>query len=305
MTDMTIIEDMDALEAEACLIAIQGNLDEAARLTSDFDRRNGWKALRYPNLRACLESELEYSRSYVWRLEQAAQVAASIQDALPDGSRVIAREGTIRNSGIKELPSGIARAEAYTIAHDMAAAEGTRLTALHLKNGVEQVKARNQIFSSRYTVITHLVVTGDITVAVGNEINQIMEKLPPRKRGYLMELMAKFKLTCPALFVPIADLFERPPGKESLVLPEILTGFLAGVPLAAATVTDLKRANYAAQQQHFADNEEKRRTYNKQEQPVYVTLSLPIGNLEKTQRILRRELGEAGFDWLHRMMLGV
>jgi hypothetical protein len=98
---------MDADEARACLAGIRANIESAAAQIGqarhrvlDLERRQGWKALRYPSLRACLTAELGKSQAHVYRQLAAAHVEETL--GLPLGSQP---EGRIRNlSTLKGQP---------------------------------------------------------------------------------------------------------------------------------------------------------------------------------------------------------
>jgi hypothetical protein len=49
---------MQETEARLCLMAIKANLHDARRSALEFAERQGWRALNYPSLAACLEAEL-------------------------------------------------------------------------------------------------------------------------------------------------------------------------------------------------------------------------------------------------------
>lgn len=308
-----IIEDMNAVEARACLIAIRGNLTTAAHQLADFNQRLGWKTLGYesledcllkefghPTLQAYIQYELKKSQSQSYRLAATSQVATNIQQNSPAGETVVLKERWVRDSGIADLPPA-QQAEAHTIAKTIATSEQASLTATHYVQAVTQIKARESVFQSHYAVVSNDVATGKITADVGRAMVSELDKLNPRKQGYIQQLMARFGLTCSDLVPKLADLFDRPPGQESKILPEVEFGFLAGKPLAQATLTDWKKAAYAAQQQHIAEEAEaKRNALLAAGLPVIedVTLTLPKGDWKKCIAILRKELGDNGFELL-------
>lgn len=308
------IADMNRSEATGCLIAIRGNLTSAAEKAADFELRNGWKALGYESFEACLlaefghptlqafiQHELKKSQSQSYRLAATNKVATNIQTHT--GTAVTLKERWVRDSGITDLPPA-QQAEADTIARSIAGSERSSLTANHYIQAVQQIKIRETVFQSVYAVVSLDVASGKLTADVGNEFVKQLDALKePKRRGYVIELMARFGLTCPELVSKLADLFDRPPGQESYILPEVQFGFLGGKPLAQATMSDWKKAAYEAQQRHIADAaEEKRNALLVAGQPVIedVTLTLPKGDWKKCIAILRKELGDNGFEYLMR-----
>lgn len=173
---------------------------------------------------------------------------------------------------------------------------------------VAVVEATREVAASPYHIVTHMLKTGEVTAFAARDIKRALDKLPPRKRGYIVQLMAKFGLTCPALVEPVAAMFDRPPGKESEVLPEVLTGFLGGVALRNATLTDLANASEEARRRHAAEAVEVKRLAAAAAgrtviEPVIVTIYR--GDVAKTLRTLQDALGEGGVALLHQAMMGL
>lgn len=282
--DMTIIEVMTATEAEHCLNEIRAHFDSAAALAKDFEDRRGWAALGYDDLRSCLIDRFNRHGYRLWRLYE---VRDNIQ-ALGDGETGDElRERHVRESGILDLTPD-QQVEAYRTAKQMAEAECTKLTATHVTQAVASVKTKATVFQSNYMVVTHMVVSGNITAEVGTQFVSAIDKLKPKQRGHIIQLMVKFGMTCPALVEPIANMFDRPPGKESYVLPDVLRGFLGGTALKAANLTDLANANEEARRQHLQDQ------FDKQQQGSSVVpqiITVYQGDPQRTLAALRAALG--------------
>jgi hypothetical protein len=317
-----VIEPMGEVEARATLIQIRGNLKSAANLITEFDQRLGWRVLGYegldacilaefgkPNLRALIEEELGYSQAYSYRLAAANEVAANVQQFSPTGETVMVKERWVRDSGITKLDPP-KQAEAIQAARELAKSEGGRdITTRHVSQAVEQVKAKEQLFTSTYYVVTHLVVTGKISRDAGLEMNAALEALAPRIRGQAVQLIGKFGITCPALLAPIGEMLARE-GTEraSKVLPEVLRGYLGGKRLREATLTDLENAKAEAAKEHQAEAVEARRKQTLAEgrsliEPV--NLIVWPGDKEKTIKALNRDLGEARLSWLIETLVGL
>lgn len=302
MSAITIIDvqPMSRLEAQACLLAIRGNLEDAKQKALDFDKRLGWQALGYPTLAACFEAELGYSFQYGYRLLAAAEVESNVRQLSPTGENTILKERWVRESGIAKLPPA-QQVEAVKLANQIAQAETAKqLTATHFKQAVQQIVAKQTVFQTTYFPVSQLFATGKLSLDGARALVAALDHELPRKRGYILQLVAKFGLMNAELVAPIASMFDRPPGQESLVLPEILGGFLGGVGLAKATVSDLKRANYEASKEHAATNTEDK---NQAQGIVEKVVTIAIGDWERTKKRLMDELGAEGYSWLRERIL--
>lgn len=290
--DMTIVESMTRDEAELCLAAIEAHFNNAADLARDFDTRLGWRTLGYDSLKACLVDRFDRHGYRLWRLHEVRQnlvLSPTGQNVDPSDLR----ERHVRDSGITDLPAP-QQIEAYTIAKELAASEDRPLNAGHVTKAVAQVKTKSTVFQSNYLIITHMVVAGDITPEIGHQFVKALDALKPKFRGHIVQLMGRFGLTCPALVMPIAGMFDREIGKESYVLPEVLTGFLGGVPLKQATATDLEKANEEARLRHIADELEKQRQANPDVVPEIITVYK--GDPRRTLAALRTALGNEVYN---------
>jgi hypothetical protein len=300
VSDLIYIEQMSRIEAQACLLAIRGNLESAKEKTLDFDRRLGWKAMDYPTLAACFEAELGISFQHGYRLLAAAEVEQNVRALSPIGESPVIRERWVRETGIARLEPA-QQAEAYQIAAQIVDAEAAkRMTTAHIKQAVAQVQARQQVFRTTYFPVSQLFATGKLALDEAKRFVEALDRITPRKRGYILQLTAKFEFRNPDLVEAIASLFDRPEGQESLVLPEVLNGFLGGVVLTKATMSDWKRANQEASKQHIAVAVEEQNQLTGVAERV---VTIALGDWERTKKRLVDELGAAGFTWLHQMML--
>jgi hypothetical protein len=238
---------------------------------------------------------------------QAAEVERNIQQFSPIGENETPalppiKELHVRSTGIVNLlPTE--QAEAYRKAQELVQAEGGgQITTRHVQEAVTLVKTKQTVFQSRYYVVSHAVATGEITADVGRQMVEALDKLIPKLRGDVVQLMGKFSLTCPELIAPLAEMFSRQgTDKESKVLPEILTGYLGGTPLNKANMTDLAQARRDAALEHAAEAVEAKRqqaaeTGESLIEPV--TLVVFPGDREKSLASLQRDLGEARLSWL-------
>lgn len=296
-TNLAIIPKLTRDQAFAKIGLIRGEINLTTKsmarlreLVIEFDEGMGWEAMGYANLSECFEKQLGKSFQQGYRQLNAALVERNILSLLPSGeipARVIP-ERHIRDTGISKLEPE-AQAAAYANAQNMAKAEGlTEPTTEHVTRAVQLEATKTTVFQSPYTVVSHMVATGSATVETGRQMVTALDRLTPKQRGYIVQLIAKFGMNCPALFAPIAGMFDRRPGKESKVLPEVLSGFLGGTALNKATVSDLNKANYEAQRQHQAEAEAARLAAGGAE-PVMVTLYK--GDIKRSIKVMYQEFG--------------
>lgn len=303
--ETAIIQPLTKAQAEALLNDIRADCEDATRVMTtmrerliQFDQGAGWKVLGYPSLSDCFERELGVVFQTGYARLKAAIVEMNIRQLSPPGEIIVA--ATIPVKHVKETGIGnlspAAQLEAYRSAIRMAKAEGrVRPTTDDVKRGVTLEQTKGTVFQSPYAVISQMVATGSITAVLGEQMVQALNRLVPKQRGYIVQLIAKFQLTCPALFKPIAFMFDRKIGEESKVLPEVLTGFLGGTPLAKATERDLARANAEAKTEHINES--------MPDDGGAKALVLYTRNLDKSLAVLRREMGEAWLDMLSKRLL--
>ncbi len=313
MQATVIIEPMQAVEARAALLAIGGNLKSASDLALDFDRRRGWKALGYENLATCFEAELGISPQHGYRLLQLGEVRANITAHTGEKPDAL-KEYWMRETGLNRLTPQ-QQAEAYVKAQALQEAEQEKhLAAHHLHRAVDEIRKQSTVVQSKYHIITHLMVTGVITADTAQRMNDYLEAMKPKVRGTIIQLIAKYAITCADLLPPIADMVARQDtDKPSLVYSEIATGYLGGVALRNATLTDLRRAQNEARLQHIADSEEERRLKaiadgKRVSEPVIITVY--VDEPERTTKALEQALGSDGLAqlmqyWLDTMIEGV
>jgi hypothetical protein len=293
-----IIEDMNEFEARACLLAIRGSLESAREHTLDMDRRRGWKALGYASLAACFEGELGFSFQHGYRLLAAYEVEANIAALSPLGENVNLKERWVRDSGLGSLKPQ-QQAEAYELARQLQrSGQAERLEKRHIVQAVRQVMERNKLFKCPYPIVSQMVVSGKLTVEAAQQFVEAVERLKPQQRGAVLQLMGKYGLTNAELVNPIGSLFGRSADNESLMLPEVLSGYLGGTPLAKATLSDWRVAAGEAKAQHMADKTDDEAPLA---QPLIITIYK--GDVPRTVKALKEALGSEVYnirDWLMR-----
>lgn len=278
---------MNSIEARACVLAIRGHLAAAKARLLEFDERRGWAALGYGSLAEGFEKEFGVSYQHGYKVLRAAQVELVVQNHSPLGESAVLRETWVTDSGMDKLPAE-QWPEVDAIARSIAQTEHRAPTASHYTQAVSQIKARYSVFQSRYFVISQWVATEKITATVGHKLVAAIDQLTPARRGDVLQLMSKFTMTCPNLVGPLGTLFGRKADNASLILPEVLTGYLGGVALAQATLTDWRRAAEEARRQHMADGLAATADVV---QPVLVTIYK--GDARRTVRELKKALGVA------------
>lgn len=290
MADVTvtsITQDMTRDEAELCLAAILGNLESARRHMLDMHQRKGWKALGYRNLADYFEQVYHVSYQEGYKRLLLHRVEENIQALSPISENVLLKSRWVQDSKIGQLEPP-QQAEAYQLAQQIQQAErATALKGTHVVEAVAQIRAREAVLRSPYPVIAEMVAGGRITAVAGQEMMIALDHLRPAARQAVLELMATFGLTCPAVIGPLGSLFGRKTDNPSLMLPEVLTGFLGGVPLAQATLSDWQRAADEARHQHMADrlNSELPTV-----QPLIITVYK--GDVLRTVAALKEALGD-------------
>ena len=253
-----------------------------------FDQRAGWKVLDYPSLVDCLSAELGVVAQTGYRYLRAYIVTSNIRQ-FSDSPIGEIPEYHVRDTGIAELPPPD-QALAYQTAEVIAHSEGRdKPTHNDVERGVALTESRNSVFQCPYRIVTQMVVTDKMTVTAGHAMVAALDKLKPRQQVYILGLMAKFELINADLAYPIAHMYDRKPGQESKVLPEVLTGFLGGKPLNKATLTDLERANYEARLEHLAEAAEARRLAGLD--PLPKSMTLYGGDVARSLKVLRHEMG--------------
>lgn len=300
MSDIAIVEPMTRDEALDCLRAIKDRLREARQKALELYQREGWKALGYDSFKACAEAEFGNSFQHLYRLKDAALIEKALRES-PAGellpANVPERHLRVLKAAL-ETPED--RSDAYIRAQDAAKAEGTAVTERHVQKGVEVVKAKQA--ASRYAVIGHMVAMGEVTAFEGAAMSQHIDKLKPKIRGDVMQVIARHGVSCPDLVPALGEMFDRNPENPSKTLATILqTGHVAGVPLRKATMTDLNRARQEASYEHAAEQIEQQRAAGKTViEPIVINVYK--GDPLKTFRALKKALPAADLIALQRLI---
>lgn len=301
MSEQVIVSPMTDDEARLCISEInvlmgrirvrQQQLEDderdARRKILDLYTRQGWQVLGYVSFLDCAKKEFGKSFQHVYRLKDAAQIDENLQQVSPTGE--IPKQIPERHAReLTKLKTPEEQHEAYQKASQIAAAEGdTRVTAEHVAQAVQQVQAKARVFQSKYFVISHMVARDEVTAQVAEQMVTAIDKLKPRTRGQLMELIAKHGLTCAELIPLLGERFERQTADDpSRLLQTLLaTGTLAGTALRRANMTDWQRAVKEAQSERIGEKEAG--------QPVVYTalVTLYPNDLERSREAIRKELG--------------
>lgn len=260
--DITLIAPLTREQARTLINTVRNHLTQIARheelarqAALQFQEGEGWKSLGYPNLRACFQQELGVSWQHGYRLANAAEVDQDLSDFSPTGETFVIPETHARQ--LHKLPAD-KRYVAYAHGVAMAAAEGVKPAARHMEKAVGLIE--DEIFVQSNPVVARAVAAGEITSADGVKIKRELDSLPAPHQARVMDIMTRHGLRDSRLVVPLAEMSTRPKGKESKVLEEIeRTGHVAGVPLAEASFSDLKRLKEEAQNEHISEGMEKKR----------------------------------------------
>lgn len=287
MADELAPGDLSKAEAEACVTKIAKNLAEARAEVLRFYKGRGWIALGYLSFAACAQARFGKSASQVYRLKDAALVQANVS---PTGENIPDRHVRV----LKTLPEP-QQVRAYETAQKLAQAENaSKVTEAHVQKAVTVVKAEAVV--EQNPLIAHLVTSAEITALAGKDMVERLGRLKPAIQTYVLDVIAKYGLTCPELVTEFAHMKDRKPGEESRTLVVIeATGTIAGVPIRKATLSDLKRARYEAQQERLAEALERDRR-EKQIVPVVVTVFR--GDPARTLKALYEALQDEGVGQL-------
>lgn len=280
--------DLSKEEAEASVSKIASSLETARAEVLRFYTGRGWLALGYHSFAACAQARFGKSVSQVYRLKDAALVQANVS---PTGERIPDRHVRV----LKTLPEPTQQVRAYETAQKLAQAEqAPKVTEAHVAKAVQVVKAETVV--EQNPLIAHLVTSSEITALAGKEMVERLGRLKPAIQRYVLDVIATHGLTCPELVTEFAQMRDRKPGQESRTLQGIeATGHIAGVPIRKATMTDLKRARYEAQQERLSEAlEDERRT--KAVVPVVVTVFR--GDPARTLKALQEALQDDGVGQL-------
>lgn len=289
MSDIQIIEPMTRTEAEACVASIKAHMSDARQKALELYQRKGWEALGYESFRACAEKEFGQSWQHVYRLKNIAEAEQELRAASPVGEPLPEQIPGRHLRALSTLPTPEQKAKAYQKAQQLAKIEGAaEVTERHVRTAVAVENTEKEVYEGKYAVLGQMVATGQLALMTANEMTQHLEKAKPKTRGLIIQLIARWGLTCAELIPELAQMFDREgTEKASKVLPVILkTGSIAGTPLVKANLTDLGRAKYEASLEHKADAVQKQIEQKPTVQPVIVTLYKgdPVRTLKELKR---------------------
>lgn len=257
--------------------------------------RKGWKALGYESFAESAEPELGmvFQTAYSYVVGYEVEQALSAENS-PQGETSRTSLPLKHAKQLGKLKSAPLQIEAHAKAWELATTQGDeRPTEKHYQVAVETIQRKQA--TMKYAVVGNMVTTGTLSIDDGEKMCAALERIKPQIRGELVKLIATHTMTCPDLVQPIAAMY----GRESKVLPEVLTGFLGGVPLRKATTTDLSRANYEARLQHIADDNEAKRQAN---EPIEHVITVYEGDPAKTFAALKRVLKAQDLIVLQRLI---
>lgn len=288
---------MTADEANACLVAIEAKTNDLKELVYDLWSRKGYEALGYSSFNDCITARFGASKaSTYYRLKDFANFERNV---LPDGESV--KSASVRE--FAKLKDNGQKFEAWQKAKELAQSEGKdAITQSHARRAVAIVSKAGEIAESPFQVVAHMLATGELAQQEAQAFTELLRNASPAEQGYIQELMATFDLKNSQLVMPILGMMRRKgTDRESKVLPEIERGYLGGVALKDANITDLKRASEEARLQHLAEVREAERASNPTVEPVIVTVW--VGDAKRTLKELRQALGEVGISQLRDALL--
>jgi hypothetical protein len=282
------VTDLSRAEAEASVQKIAKNLEEARVEVLRFWNGRGWLALGYHSFAACAQAKFGKSVSQVYRLKDAALVQANVS---PTGENIPERHTRV----LRQLPEPSQQVRAYERAQALALAEqAPKVTETHVQKAVQVERAEAII--DKNPLVKHMVTSSEISALAGKEMVERLERLKPTIQAYVLDVIGRYGLTCPELVTEFGQMKDRKPGQESRTLEGIeATGTIAGTPIRKATMTDLRRARYAAQQERFTEALERER---REKQIVPVIITVYRGDPARTLKALREALQDEGLGQL-------
>lgn len=249
--------------------------------------REGFKALDYPTFEAWAEQELAQGYKWALKLRNAVVVQRELEQALSPQGETVPDLPTKHAEQLHKLPSPEAKARAYQRASALAEAEGSSTIATrHVKQAVEVEQDTDSVRQAAYPVVWHMMDAGDITAKQGKAIVAALDRCAPDQQRFVLALIGQYGLGQADLVPRLAALVHRP---DSKLLPEVRSGYLGGVPLARATLTDWNTAAEEARREHLAEKDAERNataTIQAQIVTVYRTSSNDCDVMAAAQRTL-------------------
>jgi modification methylase len=109
---------MDAVEARACVVAINAHLNGARQLLLDLYEREGWRALGYASWRECVTVEFQQSQAHLYRQLEAAQLQRELAAQISPAGEILPSLAERHLRDIAELPARDRREVALAIARN-------------------------------------------------------------------------------------------------------------------------------------------------------------------------------------------
>lgn len=251
--------------------------------------REGWRSLGYASFRAWVEAELPFGYQWAMKLRQAAIQADILRDANIEVSKMDSKKLNM----LRQVPSRDDKLRVMTLAQELAASVGeSHPTDAHYRSAMRTVKTEAEVKQSPYAIVRQMMASGEITAPIAKEMSALLDAVPVRQRGMVLEIIAVKGLGEPKLIPRIAAVVARP---ESKLLPSLKMGYINQVPLSRANLTDWEQAAEEARREHIAEKNEEQNVRQLVEARVCTVYRTSPGadvaaTAARTARALNREL---------------
>lgn len=264
---------------------------QARDLQSMYDLE-GWKALGYASWDAYMNQALDYSVSYLSRLNSQVQINHQLEADLPERQT---RE-------LKKLKTSEARQEAHETAKALAKAENGDLSLRHIEMGVEQVQTKEKVRNSKHRVISVMMDSSRVSPVDALSYCAKLDTLNDRTYAKVITIIAEHGLNDGELISEFADMVNR----ESRTLDRILaTGHINDKPIGKASLEDLRQEKRFSQSEWIGEQQEKaRQEAIEQGKPIVIAHVITVyeNAPERTLRALQQVLSEGDILKLMELM---
>lgn len=286
-------------DAEALVFSINHHLNEARRLLKQFYDGRGWVAYGYATFRECAVPLFGKSVSTLYRQINAGSADLMLEEITGQPQKPLSVRAA-NSANLHDLtPGDQMRALKYAAELAHLTSESGSPNSHQIERGVQIVRAEQVVEASPYKVVAYLWADKTWNAEHSAEMVTLLDAASPASQLELQKLLAEDGLcdwyVAKSLLGKMED--ERRTGSLSIVLDEVRrTKCIGSVPLAAATLHDLKRANEEASAEHRSDAI--------QPDPGTKTVSVFLypGDTAKTIYALKRALSEDAYATLRQAM---
>lgn len=298
--DVVVSQSMTREEARQCTDECKYHADRLRHHIAEIYNRKGYLALGYDTFEIWAETEL--TTGYKWALKMKNAVEVEQQLGTPQGDIP-----TKHAEQLKKLDSPKRMQKALDTARDLAAVEGkAQPSTRHIQQAVNVVLDEQAVEQFNYPLITQYMKLGKMTPGAAREACQRIEPLSPKKKGYVIQVIARGDgIATPELIPHIAALVDR---EDSPLRGEVDRGYINGQPVGKASQSDWDTAIDEARRLASADRMEASNERDRIEARV-ITLYRAKENgdvaaaARRNLKVLLDELHKADYDMLKQLMM--